>query len=79
MPQGPPSATMTSSRFVIQVNGPGTNSYLLYSTKTKEVAVIDIGGELSEVLPVIETKGLDVKYILMYSKRCVGTLEFCGA
>lgn len=46
-----------------QVNGPGTNSYLLYSTKTKEAAVIDIGGEVDEILNVIEKHSLEVKHI----------------
>jgi hydroxyacylglutathione hydrolase len=47
-----------------QVTGPvETNCYLLYDAKTREAALIDVGGPIDNLLAHIEENDLHVKYI----------------
>jgi hydroxyacylglutathione hydrolase len=43
----------------------GTNCYLLYDSKSKEAALIDIGGPLDILLQTIRKENLNLKYILV--------------
>jgi hydroxyacylglutathione hydrolase len=47
-----------------QVTGPvETNCYLLYDAKTKEAALIDVGGSIDSLVAQIEENDLHLKYI----------------
>jgi hydroxyacylglutathione hydrolase len=55
-----------SSDFVVlhQVTGPiETNCYLLYDAKSKEAALIDVGGPVDSLISVITERQLSLKYI----------------
>ena len=43
----------------------GTNCYLLYDTKSKEAAIIDVGGPLDALVKTIDDENLTLKYILV--------------
>ncbi len=47
-----------------QVTGAETNCYLLYDPGTREAALIDVGGEIEELLDTISEQKLQVRYIL---------------
>lgn len=42
-----------------------TNCYIVHDENTKEAAVIDPGGDFSEIKSYIENNGLSVKYIIL--------------
>ena len=42
-----------------------TNCYIVHDENTKEAAVIDPGGDFSEIKSYIENDGLSVKYIIL--------------
>lgn len=47
-----------------QVTGPiGTNCYLIYDAKSKEAALIDVGGPIDSLVTRIEENDLHLKYI----------------
>lgn len=49
-----------------QVSGPGeTNTYLLHTEKSKEAALIDIGGRIDTLEAIINDENLDLKYIFI--------------
>jgi len=41
-----------------------TNCYLLFGDKSKEAALIDVGGPIDTLLEIIEEKDLSLKYFL---------------
>jgi glyoxylase-like metal-dependent hydrolase (beta-lactamase superfamily II) len=47
-----------------QVTGLETNCYLLYDTKCKEAALIDVGGPIDSLLSIIDRENLDLRYFL---------------
>jgi glyoxylase-like metal-dependent hydrolase (beta-lactamase superfamily II) len=47
-----------------QVTGAETNSYLLYDPATREAALVDVGGEIAELLDTVQEQDLEVRYIL---------------
>lgn len=59
------SCTQTGDLVVLrQVTGPvETNCYLLYDTKSKEAALIDVGGPIDSLMDRIQADGLNLKYI----------------
>lgn len=59
------SCTKSGEMVVLhQVTGPvDTNCYLLYDARTKEAALIDVGGPIDTLLAHIEENDLRVKYI----------------
>jgi glyoxylase-like metal-dependent hydrolase (beta-lactamase superfamily II) len=55
---------MSDFEIVSKETGPiKTNCYLLYDVVKKEAALFDVGGEIKELLEIIEQKELVVKYI----------------
>ncbi|UCH63681.1 MAG: MBL fold metallo-hydrolase [Fidelibacterota bacterium] len=57
-----------SEDFIIhhQVSGPGeTNSYLLYTVKSKKAALFDVGGRIDTLVSIINDENLDLKYIFI--------------
>jgi glyoxylase-like metal-dependent hydrolase (beta-lactamase superfamily II) len=56
-----------TSSFVVQkeVTGLETNCYLVYDSKSKEAALIDVGGPVNALVARIAEQGLTVKYILL--------------
>lgn len=54
-----------------QVVGPiKVNCYLLYDEKSREAALFDVGGPIDELVSVIDTKGLKLKYIFITHAHC---------
>jgi hydroxyacylglutathione hydrolase len=52
-------------RIMHQVTGPiETNCYLIYDSKTREAALVDVGDAIDTLIQYIEQYDLDVKYIL---------------
>jgi hydroxyacylglutathione hydrolase len=52
-------------RVAREVTGPGnTNCYLVYDGKSREAALIDVGGEVDSLVALIEANDLQLKYIL---------------
>jgi hydroxyacylglutathione hydrolase len=52
-------------RILHQVTGPiETNCYLIYDTKTREAALVDVGDAIDTLIQYIEQNDLDIKYIL---------------
>ena len=47
-----------------QVTGAETNCYLLYDPATHEAALVDVGGEIGELLHTVQEQGLRVRYVL---------------
>ncbi len=62
------SIALTASdkyKIIHQVTGGvETNCYLLYDIKSKEAALIDIGGSIDSLISVIKSNNLDLKYLL---------------
>ena len=61
------SGCSSSEEFVVlrQVTGGiETNCYLLYGSKSKEAALIDVAGPVDSLLEIILTENLDLKYFL---------------
>lgn len=55
---------MADFKIVSKETGPiKTNCYLLYDVDKKEAALFDVGGEIKELLDIIEQEKLEVKYI----------------
>ncbi len=55
---------MSEFEIISKETGPiKTNCYLLYDKERKEAALIDVGGEIKELLDIIEQEDLVVKYI----------------
>jgi hydroxyacylglutathione hydrolase len=59
------SCTRSGDLIVLhQVTGPvETNCYLLYDAKSKEAALIDVGGPIDSLMDRIQADDLDLKYI----------------
>ena len=53
----------------------GSNCYIIGCSETKEVAVIDPGGEGEKIISLLESKGYQVKYII----NTHGHLDHIGA
>jgi hydroxyacylglutathione hydrolase len=54
-----------------QVVGPiKVNCYLLYDERSREAALIDVGGPVDELISVIKAKGLDLRYIFITHAHC---------
>jgi len=47
-----------------QVTGAETNCYLLYDPATREAALVDVGGEIPELLDAVQEQDLEIRYIL---------------
>jgi hydroxyacylglutathione hydrolase len=48
-----------------QVTGAETNCYLLYDPMTREAAIIDVGGQIDELLDTVRKQELQIRYLLM--------------
>jgi glyoxylase-like metal-dependent hydrolase (beta-lactamase superfamily II) len=48
-----------------QVAGFGTCCYLIYDLATKDAALIDIGGDIAELLDTVQEEALRIRYILV--------------
>ncbi|MFC2169542.1 MBL fold metallo-hydrolase [Acidobacteriota bacterium] len=59
------SCTQSGDQVVLhQVTGPvETNCYLLYDAKSKEAALIDLGGPIDSLVAHIQDNNLKLKYI----------------
>lgn len=47
-----------------QVSGAETNCYLLYDPVTREAAIVDVGGEIDQLLATVRERELQVRYML---------------
>lgn len=55
---------MSNFKIVSKETGPiKTNCYLLYDVNKKEAALFDVGGEIGNLLSIIEQEKLNVKYL----------------
>ena len=55
---------MSKIKIVTEETGPiKTNCYLLYDEVKKEAALFDVGGEINQILSIIEREQLAVKYL----------------
>jgi len=48
-----------------QVTGSETNCYLLYDPATRDAAIIDVGGPIDELLAVVRSEDLRLRYFLL--------------
>jgi len=54
-----------------QETGPTpTNTYLIYDSKTKEAALVDVGGSIDSLETVIMNENLTLKYLFITHTHC---------